>query len=127
MPKPAKKMHGNLYGLKAEVIHKIQSVLAQFNAIDSVVLYGSRAKGNYRTGSDIDISIKTDGSETEKLLFDVIDAIDDLDLIYLFDISLFKDIDNENLIEHINRVGVEFYQRDSFLLQQQQVGKKNEC
>lgn len=105
----------SLYGLTADVIGKIQGVLAQFEAIDSVILYGSRAKGNYRTGSDIDLTIKTDGSETEQLLFKVIGAVDDLDLIYLFDISLLADIDNDNLIEHINRVGVEFYHRDHFL------------
>lgn len=105
----------NLYGLKSDVIDKIQGVLAQFDAIDSVILYGSRAKGNYRPGSDIDLTIKTDGSETKQLLFDVIGAIDDLDLIYLFDISLFSDINNDNLIEHINRVGIEFYQRDRFI------------
>ena len=105
----------NLYGLKSDVIDKIQGALAQFEAIDSVILYGSRAKGNYRTGSDIDLTIKTDGSETRRLLSDVMGAIDDLDLIYLFDLSLFADIDNENLIEHINRVGIEFYQRDRFI------------
>ncbi len=117
----------NLYGLKAEVIHKIQSALAQFDAIDTAVLYGSRAKGNYRTGSDIDLTINTDGSETKQLLFDVIGAIDDLDLIYLFDISLFSDINNDDLIEHINRVGIEFYQRDSFLAQQQEQEKKTKA
>jgi len=107
------------FGLKADVIEKIQSALAQFAGIDSVILYGSRAKGNYRTGSDIDLTIKTNDRETKNLLFDVIGAIDDLDLIYLFDISIFEQIDNENLIDHIDRVGVEFYQRDRFLMQQQ--------
>lgn len=115
MSEPPVYEPGNLYGLTSDVIEKIQGTFVQFDAIDSVILYGSRAKGNYRTGSDIDLTIKTDGSETKQLLFDVIGAIDDLDLIYLFDISLFSDINNDDLIEHINRVGIEFYQRDSFL------------
>lgn len=102
------------YGLKADIITKIQTALAQFNDIQSVVLYGSRAKGNYKNGSDIDLSIKTKKSVDTQLLFDVIGAIDELDLIYYFDISLFCQIDNPDLIEHINRVGVEFYNAKTF-------------
>jgi hypothetical protein len=39
----------------------------------------------------------------------------DLFLPYSFDISLFKDIDNPNLVDHINRVGVTFYEKDLFI------------
>ena len=110
------------FGLKADVVYKIQSVLTQFDAIDTAVLYGSRAKGNYRTGSDIDLTIKTDGSETAQLLFDVIGAIDDLDLIYQFDISLFSKIKNDGLIDHINLVGIIFYEKNNKILQGVQEG-----
>lgn len=100
-----------LYGLSPVDIEKIRAVFKKFTQVESVVIYGSRAKGNYRTGSDIDLTIKTDGTETERLLFDVIQAIDDLDLICLFDISLLADIKNRDLLNHIERVGCEFYRR----------------
>jgi type I restriction enzyme R subunit len=102
------------YGLKADHIWRIQQALAQFPAISSVTLYGSRAKGNYRPGSDIDITLHTDGEAPKNLLFDVMGALDELDLIYGFDVSLFAHLDNPNFIDHINRVGVEFYQRERF-------------
>lgn len=98
-----------LYGLAPDVVKKIRGVFEQFPAVESVIIYGSRAKGTYRTGSDIDLTIKTDGSETERLLFDVLEAIDELDLIYLFDISLFVEIENTDLLAHIDHVGCEFY------------------
>ncbi len=97
------------YGLKAEVIDKIQAVLARFESIDAAILYGSRAKGNFRPGSDIDLTLKVRADAPRSLLADVVGAIDDLDLIFTFDISLLHEIGNQNLLDHIKRVGVEFY------------------
>lgn len=102
------------YGLTSEVIEKIQTVLARFESIESAILYGSRAKGNYKRGSDIDLALRVKKDSPRSLLFDVTDAIDDLNLIYTFDISLLHQIDNENLLDHIDRVGVEFYNAQAF-------------
>ncbi len=99
------------FGLKAQHIDAIQQVLSSFSAIDTVLIYGSRAKGNYKPGSDIDLTIKTSGKAEDNLLFNVINALDDLDLAYSIDVSIFDSIKNENLVEHIQRVGVEFYKR----------------
>ena len=99
----------NRFGLTDDVIEKIQHVLSQFPDIKSVILYGSRAKGNYKTGSDIDLSLKTNNTISDRLLFRVISALDDLDLPYTFDVSLFEQIDNVDLREHIDRVGVDFF------------------
>ena len=101
------------YGLKTEVIKKIQAVFARFDAIESAILYGSRAKGNYKPGSDVDLTLKVKQDAPRALLFNVVGAIDDLDLIYTFDISLLHEIDNENLLDHIRRVGVEFYKAEN--------------
>jgi type I restriction enzyme R subunit len=113
-----------LYGLTAEVIEKIQSVFARFEVIDEVLLYGSRAKGNYRIGSDIDLTIKTSAAPSEQLLFEVKQAIDRLALAYLFDVSLFSQIDNADLLAHIQRIGIVFYQRKRYLSQQLEVKKQ---
>jgi len=45
------------YGLQASTIQKICAALAEFPQVEKAVLYGSRAKGNYRNGSDIDLTI----------------------------------------------------------------------
>ena len=74
--------------------------------------FPSKSKSNFSANSDIDLTIKTDGHESERLLFDVLEAIDELDLIYLFDISLFAEIENTDLLGHIARVGCEFYKHN---------------
>jgi len=97
-------------GLSAATLEKLKSVFAQHSAIDSVLIYGSRAKGNYRAGSDIDLTIK--GSEisfTE--LMQIENQIDDLMLPYTVDLSQYKQLANAELIAHIERAGVEIYAR----------------
>jgi uncharacterized protein len=76
-----------------------------------VLIYGSRAKGNYRAGSDIDLTIK--GSEIPFAEFmQIKDEIDDLMLPYTVDLSQYNQLENADLIEHIDRVGVAIYVRD---------------
>ncbi|MCP4168696.1 MAG: nucleotidyltransferase domain-containing protein [Chloroflexi bacterium] len=58
------------FGLKEKTIAQIHSVLAHHPQVQKAILYGSRAKGNYKTGSDIDLSIFNGTSDP-----DVIDHI----------------------------------------------------
>ena len=95
------------FGLKDSTIAKIIAVFAKYPQIYKVLLYGSRAKGNYRKGSDIDLTIIGDFKYAD--LAKIENEIDDLFLPYTLDISIFSDIDNQDLIEHINRVGIVFY------------------
>ena len=99
------------FGLKESTIDRINAVFSQYPDIEKVVLYGSRAKGNYREGSDIDLTLMG-GALSNAQLNRIETHIDDLLLPYTIDLSLFESIDNANLIEHIWRVGVIFYERD---------------
>ena len=98
------------FGLKQETVQKINSVFASVPEVNEAILYGSRAKGNYKPGSDIDLTLKGEG-----LKLDVMNKIglqlDDLLLPYMFDISVFSHIKDVDLIDHINRVGIIFYKR----------------
>jgi len=98
------------YGLKDAVIGQINDVLAQYPPVEQAILYGSRAKGNYRPGSDIDLTLKGE-SLTLRILNRLDNQLDDLLLPYTFDLSLYQQIDNPNLLDHINRVGIIFYQK----------------
>ena len=99
------------YGLKESIIKGIQEVFSKFPQVDSVILYGSRAKGNFKNGSDIDLTIK--GEELDLSTLNKISIkLDDLYLPYTFDLSLYRHIDNTDLLEHINRVGIEFYRNE---------------
>ncbi|MEL6350218.1 MAG: nucleotidyltransferase domain-containing protein [Cyanobacteria bacterium J06627_28] len=97
-------------GLKTHVIEQIRSVLNAHPAVESAILYGSRAKGNFREGSDIDLTL-TGESLTYRQMTRIDDEIDELLLPYLFDISILSHIENPNVVEHIHRVGITFYQR----------------
>lgn len=96
------------FGLKPDTISRINSVFAAHPEIEQAVLYGSRAKGNYRAGSDIDLCLKGEALTLTQLL-KIENELDDLLLPYKIDLSLFQSLDNAELIDHIHRVGVVFY------------------
>ncbi|MFV8375482.1 nucleotidyltransferase domain-containing protein [Flavobacterium sp. LB1P62] len=98
------------FGLNKETISKINSVFVKHSEIEKVIIYGSRAKGNFRKGSDIDLTLF--GNELKDGLVGEINLeIDDLNTPYLFDISIYNQLTSESLKDHINRVGEIFYER----------------
>ncbi len=99
------------YGLKKESIEKVNRIFAQYDKVEEVILYGSRAKGNYKPGSDIDLTLK--GKELNlKLLNKISLELDDLLLPYTFDLSIYNHIKQADLIDHIVRVGKVFYKSE---------------
>ena len=90
----------------------IKVVFRSYKEIESVLLYGSRAMGNFRPASDIDISLV--GQKIDLTLQNEIEfALDDLMLPYKFDISIYKNITNPEFIKHIDKVGIEIYKLES--------------
>ncbi|WP_221394682.1 nucleotidyltransferase domain-containing protein [Dyadobacter sp. NIV53] len=99
------------FGLSQITIQNITSVLQQFPDVEQVVIYGSRAKGNFKPGSDIDFVFK--GTNLTSLLMTRIDhQLDDLLLPYNFDLSIYNQIDNAELTNHIERIGKIFYEKE---------------
>lgn len=98
------------FGLKQEDIDKINHVFASNEGIDSVVIYGSRAKGNFKVGSDIDLTI-IENSLTFPEFLEIENTLDDLLLPYKIDLSQKRNITNIDLLSHIDRVGKLFYKR----------------
>ncbi|PCJ41629.1 MAG: hypothetical protein COA81_06990 [Alphaproteobacteria bacterium] len=95
-------------GLGDNTINRIKAVFRRFPEISRVMLYGSRAKGNYKPGSDIDLTFFGNGLDL-KSLSRIDGALDELDLPYLFDLSLYDEIENPDFLDHIKRVGILFY------------------
>ena len=98
------------FGLKDETIEHVHDVFSRFPQIEEVIIYGSRAKGTYRNGSDIDLTISWIGLNLE-VINRLSLELDDLLLPYTFDLSIYQQISNPDLIEHIQRVGVVFYKK----------------
>lgn len=95
------------FGLTFSEREHLCSVFSHYPEVTQVLVYGSRVKGNFRVSSDIDLTIMDDISWT---LFNRIESeLDDLMLPYQIDLSIFSQIENENLIDHIQRVGQPIY------------------
>jgi len=99
-------------GISASVRLEIKNVLEKFPKIRKAVLYGSRAKGNYSEGSDIDIAFIGSDLEFNDQL-DISIALEDLDFPYSFDIIRYDKIKNNDLTAHIDRKGIVIYNADS--------------
>lgn len=99
------------FGLKETTIQKICGVLARYPQVERAVLYGSRAKGTYRNGSDIDLTLSGEPGLTLEVLYKIMHELDELLLPYTIDLSLFKDISDPEVVEHIRRVGIIFYEK----------------
>jgi len=100
-------MEEKKFGLSTSTIEKITSVIYSFFGVEKIILYGSRAKGNFKSGSDIDLVLVAPEMTTSDLL-KIESQIDELSLPYKVDLSILHQIDNSELIEHIKRVGVNF-------------------
>ena len=101
-----------MYGLDVEDIQNIKTAIAKDPAISKVILYGSRAKGNYRNGSDIDLTLLGKDLTLTNSVYPLLDELEELYLPYTFDISVYRHINNDDLIGHINRVGKVFYRKE---------------
>ena len=102
---------GSENGLPEPVIQKICAVFAHYPQVEEAVLYGSRAKGNYKNGSDIDLTLHGGDDLTLNVLCKIANDLDDLFLPYTIDLSIFHDISAPDLIEHIQWVGVTVYEQ----------------
>ncbi|MRX47325.1 nucleotidyltransferase domain-containing protein [Pedobacter puniceum] len=99
-------------GLEPDDILKIKTVFMEYPQLDSVLIYGSRAKGNYRPASDIDLTLIGEDL-TSSMLSEIEFKLDDLLLPYKFDISIYDKITDARFLDHINRIGKEFYRKQN--------------
>jgi predicted nucleotidyltransferase len=92
-------------GLTETDISLIAAAIAQFPEIEDALIFGSRAKGSYKKASDVDLAVKGRyvSNETIKRLNFVLN--EELPLPYFFDVVHYESLENQLLVEHIDRVG----------------------
>lgn len=100
-----------MYGLSDTVITDICGVFRRHPNITKVFIFGSRAKGTYSEGSDIDLAAVGDGLTFNQLM-DINIQIEDLGLLYKVDVVDYNKNIGTPIGEHINRVGKPFYERN---------------
>lgn len=96
------------HGIPSETLARIHSVLARFPEVERAVLFGSRAKGNHKPGSDIDLAL-SGGDLDWSLVGRIYDALDDLFLPYTFSLITHNAATDPEVAAHIARVGREIY------------------
>lgn len=100
---------GSRFGLDEEVLTRIINVFKKHPGVDEVILYGSRAQGTHKPGSDVDLALKGEDLNLRELNTLSLE-LDDLLLPYTFDLCIVQRIDNPDLIDHIQRVGRTIYE-----------------
>lgn len=100
------------HGLPEGTVERIQGVLEQFPEVEKALLYGSRAKGTHRPGSDIDLNLCGSGLGLTQLAR-IDEALDDLLLPYQIDLSEMASLTHPALLDHIRRVGIVFYEKSA--------------
>jgi uncharacterized protein len=96
------------YGIPHELWNSIISTIQSSEKVTGITLFGSRAKGSHKNGSDIDFALM--GKElTTKDIISISKALDDLDLPWQIDLLIFDSITEQSLIEHIKRCGIRIY------------------
>mgnify|MGYP002522065705 FL=1 len=97
------------FGLSDTVIKELQDVFRRYANIEKVLIFGSRSKGNYRAGSDIDLAVI--GKDIDyNLLLSILCEIDDLELLYSVDLLDYQKKKGTPIGDHIDRVGQIFYE-----------------
>lgn len=93
------------HGLLDETYNKIKEVIDK-NEKYKFILFGSRARGDYKNTSDIDIAIKENVTREDQ--YKIMNEIDLLDIIYKIDLVFIDENTKSELLESINRDGVDF-------------------
>lgn len=98
------------FGIKTEDWSAIIQAIKSEEKIQEIVLFGSRAKGNFRAGSDIDVALKGANINLNDLI-SISARLDELELPFKFDLVIFDRIQEPNLTDHIQRVGICLFKR----------------
>jgi len=100
------------FGLRRQDVDEIIRILQRYPVVEEAILFGSRAKGNFKKGSDVDIAIKGKGIDQEIVASISFLLNEETLLPYFFDIVHFEEISEKELREHVIRVGRSIYVRE---------------
>ena len=99
----------NKFGILDSDLETILTILRQYPAVQNAYIFGSRAKGNFKTGSDIDIALKGAALDFETVSQISYLLNEETNLPYKFDILSYNSIKETTLKDHVDRMGIEVY------------------
>ena len=101
------------FGLTPEQTQLLQTCIAKHLPRGSVIVYGSRARGNFTPRSDIDLVVKHSQTSDYSVLSRIKDEVDESNFPYICEIQYYENIKNRMMISNIERVGKIFYQKET--------------
>lgn len=107
-----------MFGISNRSYEILMSTLAEFEQVEEAVIFGSRAKGNFKPGSDIDIALKGENINEGLAMQINAELNEEKPIPYFFDVVAYPAITNEKLKDHIQRVGKTLYTKISNPIQQ---------
>ncbi|WP_312647446.1 nucleotidyltransferase domain-containing protein [Aminipila sp.] len=97
-----------MFGLKENEIAQLKCCFLKYKQIEKGIVFGSRAMGNYKKGSDVDIALVGENI-SHKIITQILNALEETVMPYEFDLLIFNSIKNKELIRHIEEFGIEIY------------------
>lgn len=97
-------------GISPSDLEEIRSIFDKTAAVEEVIVFGSRAKGNFNPGSDLDLAVKGKAFDFNQFL-KLLVKLDEPGFLYKIDLVNYNTIESRELIEHIARVGIKIYSR----------------
>lgn len=99
-----------MFGLTDKDLQFIVEVMKDYPQIDEAIIFGSRALQTYRKGSDIDLALK--GKDIAETTYKISASLnEESPLPYYFDVLDYNLIDNDDLKDHIDRIGKQIYKK----------------
>jgi predicted nucleotidyltransferase len=99
------------FGLPSNVIEQVCAVFQAFPEVEVVKVFGSRAEGTHRLGSDVDLALF--GDLSFETLAQIADVLEELPTPYRYDVTAYESLTHEDLKSHIDRVGLTLYKKSS--------------
>jgi predicted nucleotidyltransferase len=100
------------HGLSDKTVESVRLVLRRYPEILRAILFGSRAKGTYKPGSDIDLAL-IGPDVTQQVVNHIYGELDDLPIPHTFSLIILSQVDDAEVLAHIDRVGIPFYEKAS--------------
>lgn len=101
------------FGLLESDMASILEIIGNQEFVEEVILFGSRAKGNYREGSDVDLALKGESLNFEKVSHISYLLNEETNMPYRFDLVNYHQIQEPELVNHIDRVGIPIFHRNT--------------
>ena len=93
------------FGLSKDIYNKIKNVVLKYSSYEFKI-YGSRARGDFKNESDVDIAVFGNINEEDKMK--ILNDFDLLDVPYMIDIVFFNELQKQELITSINKEGIKY-------------------